>query len=87
MLEAEIAVKDARIAELEKRINLNSQNSHMPSSKDSVSIKAKKSSRRVKGGKIGGQKDHDGHTLMQFDLVDDSKECVENKCSCGCSLK
>lgn len=58
----------------------------MPSSKDSVSIKAKKSSRRVKGGKIGGQKDHDGHTLMQFDLVDDSKECVENKCSCGCSL-
>lgn len=88
ILEAEIVSKDAKIAELERRLGLNSQNSHLPSSKDSVTVKTKKkNSRRKKGGKVGGQIDHKGHTLNRFELVDQIVPCEETKCSCGCNLK
>lgn len=67
---------------------MNSQNSHLPSSKDSASIKfKKKNSRRKKGGKVGGQMNHKGTTLDRFDEVNDIVKCEEIKCSCGCNLK
>lgn len=87
ILEAELVSKDKKIAELEKRLGLNSQNSHLPSSKDSAAIKAKKkNSRRKKGGKVGGQFDHKGNTQNRFELVDEIVICEETTCSCGCNL-
>lgn len=59
----------------------------MPPSQDKASIKAKKKSRRPKGGKVGGQKNHKGHTLNKFECVDESIDCEEDKCGCGCNLK
>ena len=42
ILEAEIAIKDAKISELEKRLNLNSKNSHLPPSRDNSKTKSEK---------------------------------------------
>jgi hypothetical protein len=42
ILEAEIAIKDAKISELEKRLNLNSKNSHLPPSRDNSKTRSEK---------------------------------------------
>jgi transposase len=63
-------------------------NSHLPSSRDSASIKSKKkNSRRKKGGKVGGQENHKGNTLKRFTEVDEIFRCEERTCLCGCNLK
>lgn len=77
-----------KVKSYEKRLNLNSQNSHLPSSKDSAKTKSEKKTRRTSSGnKVGGQKDHEGSTLQKYEEVDEIVECTQDECSCGCSLK
>lgn len=85
ILEKEIAIKDAKIKELEGRLNKNSQNSHSAPSKDPIKIKAAKP--RKEGGKRGGQYGHEGSTLRKADQVDkiEYHEPKEN-CDCGYNL-
>ena len=81
-----IAQLEARIAELEARLNQNSRNSSRPPSTD-VFIKPK--SQRKKGERpVGGQKGHPGHTLEMMDNPDETVPCKASKCDgCGESLE
>ena len=78
-----------RIAELERRLGLNSSNSSKPPSSDGLRKKpAPKSLRSKSGKKSGGQKGHKGHTLEQTAHPDkiinhDADECP----NCQNSLK
>ena len=63
----------------------NSQNSHLPPSKDSV--KAKNSRRKSTGAKVGGQQKHNGNTLETFKEVTEIIECPVLQCECGCDLR
>jgi transposase len=56
-----------RIAQLERRLGLNSDNSSKPPSSDGLNKKPNRteSLRRQKERKTGGQKGHQGHTLKQ----------------------
>jgi transposase len=85
-LKAEIAIKDAKIFELEKRLNQNSKNSHLPPSRDNSKTKTEKKNRRKKGGKVGGQDNHEGNTMVKYDEVDEILECPPEECTCGCKL-
>src|SRR5271167_518158 len=85
---AEIAALKARIAELERRLGLNSSNSGKPPSSDGLKKPARVSSLRERSGKKpGGQKGHKGETLRQ---VTDPNEVVNYyppACSmCGAGL-
>ncbi len=75
-----------KVSVYEKRLNLNSQNSHLPSSKDSTKTKSEKKNRRKKGGKVGGQDNHEGITKMKYDEVDEVVKCSPEECTCGCSI-
>src|SRR3954447_2690399 len=84
----EIAALKARIAELERRLGLNSSNSSKPPSSDGLTKSARVSSLRERSGKKpGGQKGHKGETLRQ---VVDPNEVVNHyppACSmCGVGL-
>src|SRR6266436_9160294 len=78
----------AQIAELERRLGLNSSNSGKPPSSDGLKKPARVSSLRERSGKKpGGQKGHKGETLRQ---VTDPNEVVDHyppACSmCGAGL-
>jgi transposase len=63
---AEMAALQARIAELERRLGLNSSNSGKPPSSDGLKKPVRVSSLRQSSGKPpGGQKGHPGTTLWQ----------------------
>src|SRR5438552_16152566 len=63
---AEIAALKARIAELERRLGLNSSNSGKPPSSDGLKRPARVTSTREPSGRpSGGQKGHKGETLLQ----------------------
>src|SRR6266566_4550038 len=87
-LRAENAALKARLAELERRLVLNSSNSGKPPSSDGLKKPARvKSLRECSGKKPGGQKGHKGETLRQ---VADPNEVVDHypaACSmCGAGL-
>ena len=63
---AQIAVLVARVAELERRLGLNSSNSGKPPSSDGLKKPPRLRSLRERfGRKPGGQKGHKGETLRQ----------------------
>src|ERR1700681_3978664 len=83
-----VAALRAHIAELERRLGLNSSNSGKPPSSDGLKKPARVSSLRERSGKKpGGQKGHKGETLRQ---VTDPEHVVDHyprPCSvCGVGL-
>ncbi len=75
-------------AELKRRLNLNSANSHKPPSTDGYSKKTIKNN-RVKGGKKqGGQPGNPGRTLLMSEVPDHVIEIgVYGKCECGRAIE
>ena len=68
-LQAENASLKARLAELERRLGLNSSNSGKPPSSDGLKKPARVTSLRDRSGKKpGGQKGHKGETLRQVPI-------------------
>jgi transposase len=84
-LRAENASLKARIAELERRLGLNSSNSGKPPSSDGLKKPARvKSLREPSGKKPGGQKGHKGETLRQVTDPDEVVDHYPSACSmCG----
>jgi transposase len=84
-----IAALQARNAELERQLGLNSGNSGKPPSSDGLKKKpARVSSLRERSGKKpGGQKGHPGKTLSRVETPDDTIDHFPETCSgCGASL-
>src|ERR1700675_1256871 len=67
-----IAAQNARIADLERQLGLNSTNSGKPPSSDGLKKKPARvgSLRERSGKKTGGQKGHPGKTLSRTDTPD-----------------
>ncbi len=84
--EAVIAKLEARVAELEKRLNKNSSNSSKPPSSDG--LKRTQSLRsKTTGRKPGGQPGHPGRTLLQSASPDITVAVPLNECpECGADL-
>lgn len=80
---------EARVAELESRLNLNSNNSGKPPSSDGYARKNRATSLRVKTQKKpGGQPGHKGKTLEQSPDPDHIETHSPDFCSCcGSSLQ
>src|SRR5438445_8725966 len=78
----------AQIAELERRLGLNSSNSGKPPSSDGLKKPARMSSLRERSGKKpGGQKGHKGETLRQVTDPDAVVDHYPPACSmCGAGL-
>ena len=73
---------ELRVKELESQLHQNSRNSNYPSSMDKY--KPKPAFPRVKGGKIGGKKGHDGGTLKMVSAPDVVKRHTSEVCTrCG----
>jgi transposase len=73
---------ELRVKELESQLHQNSRNSNYPSSMDKY--KAKPAFPRIKGGKIGGKKGHDGSTLKMVSAPDVVKRHTAEVCvRCG----
>ena len=87
-LRAENASLKARIAELERRLGLNSSNSGKPPSSDGLRKPVRmKSLREGSGKQRGGQKGHTGETLRQVTDPDDVVDHYPSACSlCGAGL-
>jgi transposase len=83
-----IAMLAARVAELERRLNLNSGNSGKPPSSDGLKKKPRTASlREASGKKPGGQKGHNGETLRQVAEPDSTADHFPATCSnCGSAL-
>jgi transposase len=81
---AENAALKARIAELERRLGLNSSNSSKPPSSDGLTKPARvKSLREGSTRKSGGQKGHKGETLRRSAHPDEIVDHHPDKCE-GC---
>jgi hypothetical protein len=86
--DALIAGLQARVAELEARLGMNSRNSHKPPSSDGPAKPAPKSLRGKSGRKPGGQHGHPGHTLSLVDDPDETVRHVPGRCGgCGTGLR
>ena len=87
-LSAENTLLKARLAELERRLGLNSSNSGKPPSSDGLKKPPRVSSLRTKSGKkSGGQKGHKGHTLLQTCSPDGIVHHFPETCvQCGTAL-
>ena len=85
---AQIAALLTRVAELERRLGLNSSNSGKPPSSDGLRKPARVASLRESSGKKpGGQKGHGGETLRQSADPDAIVDHFPTKCSaCGGAL-
>ncbi len=85
---AEIATLKAQIAELERRLGLNSSNSGKPPSSDGLNKPLRvKSLREPSGKKTGGQKGHKGETLRQVAEPDTIVDHFPPACAtCGLAL-
>jgi transposase len=85
---AEIAALKARIADLERRLGLNSSNSSKPPSSDGLKKPARVSSLRESSGKKpGAQPGHEGETLRQAAKADKVLDHHPPLCSgCGEAL-
>jgi transposase len=80
-----LLAQEARIAELERRLGLNSSNSGKPPSSDGLKKPARVSSLRESSGKkTGGQKGHPGETLRRTETPDATVDHYPEACaSCG----
>jgi transposase len=88
-LSALVAALQARVAELERQLGLNSGNSGKPPSSDGLKKKpARISSLRERSGKkTGGQKGHPGKTLSRVETPDATIDHFPATCSgCGDAL-
>jgi transposase len=85
---AEMAAMPARIAELERRLGLNSGNSGKPPSSDGLKKPVRVSSlRQSSGKKPGWQKGHPGETLCRTDPPDAIIDHYPPACArCGAPL-
>jgi len=83
-----VAALKAHIAELERRLGLNSSNSGKPPSSDGLRKPARVTSLRERSGKkSGGQKGHKGETLRQVAVADDVINHYPSACAtCGAGL-
>ena len=83
------AVLAARVAELERRLGLNSDNSSLPPSADGLTKKPPRvrALRERSGKKSGGQKGHPGKTLRQTETPDITIDHFPPACGgCGAAL-
>jgi len=81
-----IATLTARVAELERRLGLNSTNSGKPPSSDGLKKKPPRtrSLREASGKKTGGQKGHPGQTLRRTETPDATIDHFPEACrGCG----
>jgi transposase len=85
---AQIAALTARIADLERRLGLDSSNSGKPPSSDGLKKPVRVRSLREPSGKAaGGQKGHPGETLRQADMPDIIVDHYPQACTrCGMVL-
>jgi transposase len=85
---AEIAALKARVAELERRLGLNSSNSGKPPSSDGLKKPARVRSLREPSDKpSGGQKGHKGETLRQVAEPDSIVDHFPSSCTaCGAAV-
>src|ERR1700739_2332289 len=86
--QAALAAMQARIAELERRLGLNSSNSGKPPSSDGLKKPLRvRSLREGSGKKSGGQKGHPGETLRQSETPDAVIDHYPPTCAaCGAAL-
>ncbi len=90
-LRAENAALQARVAELERRLGLNSSNSGKPPSSDGLGKPPReprtRSLREASGKPSGGQKGHKGETLRQVAEPDTTVDHYPDTCpGCGSAL-
>jgi transposase len=85
---AEIAALKARVAELERRLGLNSSNSGKPPSSDGLKKPPRVRSQREPSNKpSGGQKGHKGETLRQVAEPDSVVDHFPSSCAaCGAAV-
>lgn len=81
-LQKKVEDRDRLIVELNRRVGVNSTNSHFPPSRDFA--KKKRNNSRVRSGrKPGGQPGHPGHTLPPMSVVDQVVPLKPEACGCG----
>jgi transposase len=92
-LEKENQALRSKIAELERRLGLDSKNSSKPPSSDGLSKKTRRTTSLRSQGKrkTGGQKGHQGQTLEQVinpnKIVNHSAPCCCIECGCNLSIE